>query len=173
MTRTLFALLAAACLATTAFADEHAPLALGSPTPMRDERMKGVDGREYSLASVAGKKGTLVVFTCNSCPWAQAWQTRVAAIGNEAQKRGFGVVAINANDPDVNPADDFPAILRRKGLIVSGPTISPVAPDPSRAPRVTESTTILAHSEDVLHQRIQIAFSVRRRANLRVEIGEV
>ena len=45
--------------------------------------MKNVDGREVSIAEVAaGKQGTLVIFTCNHCPWAKAWETRIAELGN-------------------------------------------------------------------------------------------
>jgi len=81
------------------------PLALGAPMPMADQAMKGVDGKEITLAQVRGAKGTLVVFTCNACPWAKAWEDRIVALGNDYQKKGIGVVAINANDP-AKVADD-------------------------------------------------------------------
>jgi len=113
--RTLLAPLAIACLATPALAQDSAPspLALGASAPMHDTVMKGVDGKDHSIASVAGKKGTLVVFTCNSCPFAKGWQERLAAIGNQAVKSGFGVVAINANDPDRNREDSFEQMVAR------------------------------------------------------------
>jgi len=112
--RSLLALLTLGCLASTTLAQEQPkPLELGSAAPMSDVLMKAVDGKEYSLASVAGPKGTLVVFTCNSCPWAKAWQERVAAIGNAAAKRGVGAIAINANDPGRNPEDGFEEMARR------------------------------------------------------------
>lgn len=134
MIRTLLALVAALALATPALADDSAGIALGSPAPLSDVKMKSVDGREYTLASVAGKKGTLVVFTCNTCPWAQAWQTRIAAIGNEAVQRGFGVVAINANDPAVNAGDDFPAMVARaKKLGLKFPYLVDASSDVARA----------------------------------------
>jgi len=115
--RSLLALAAAlsilCCLAPAALADDPSPLALGSAAPMRETMLQGADGRERSIASVAGAKGTLVVFTCNSCPWAKMWQERVAAIGNEALKLGFGVLAVNANDPAVNP-EDGPAEMAKR-----------------------------------------------------------
>src|SRR5215831_13556384 len=82
-----------------AVAPARAQLAIGDAMPMKDVKMTGVDGKSVTLASVAGKKGTLVVFTCNHCPWAKMWQTRVTEIGNAAGKAGIGMVAINANDP--------------------------------------------------------------------------
>ena len=80
-------------------------LALGSTMPMTDAKLKNVDGKDVSLASIKGAKGTLVVFTCNACPWAKKWESRVAQIGNEAEKKGIGVIAINSNDPGKNPED--------------------------------------------------------------------
>src|SRR5262245_48789764 len=79
------------------------PLAIGAAAPMRDSKMKNVDGREVSLADAAGKKGTLVVFMCNHCPWVKAWQGRIAKVGNAALGRGVGVIAVNANDPAAYP----------------------------------------------------------------------
>ncbi len=101
--------------ATLALADDDAPqaLAIGATAPMADVKMKSVDGKDIAIADVAGKKGTLVVFTCNGCPFAKAWETRIAAIGNAAVKRGLGVIAVNANDPDVNSEDSFDGMVAR------------------------------------------------------------
>jgi len=89
--------------------DETAPasLALGQPAPLADTKMKNVNGKELSIAEVKGAKGTLVVFTCNHCPWAKAWHSRIVTLGNQSMKRGVGVIAINANDPTAYPEDDF------------------------------------------------------------------
>jgi cytochrome oxidase Cu insertion factor (SCO1/SenC/PrrC family) len=92
-------------------------LKLGAAAPLRTVKMQSVDGAEVTLASAAGAKGTLVVFTCNHCPWAQAWQTRVAAIGNAAVEHGIGAVAINANDPAAYPEDDYPSMQERSKLL--------------------------------------------------------
>ena len=83
------------------------PLAIGATVPMADVKMKNVDGSEVSIAGVKGEKGTLVVFTCNACPWAQAWHSRIVALGNKAAKKGIAVIAINSNDPGVVAADDY------------------------------------------------------------------
>jgi cytochrome oxidase Cu insertion factor (SCO1/SenC/PrrC family) len=88
-------------------------LALGSTMPMADAKLKNVDGKDVTLASLKGAKGTLVVFTCNACPWAKKWESRVASIGNDAVKRGFGVVAINSNDPGKNPEDGYDVMKAR------------------------------------------------------------
>jgi hypothetical protein len=89
------------------------PLALGASIPMANAKLTNVDGREVTLAGVRGDKGTLVVFTCNACPWAKKWEARVAAIGNDAAKRGIGVIAINSNDPAKNPEDGYDVMKAR------------------------------------------------------------
>jgi peroxiredoxin len=94
-------------------AQPSAVLALGQPAPLGDVAMKNVDGTEISIADVAGRKGTLVIFTCNHCPWVKKWQTRIAGIGNAAVKRGFGVIAINPNDPAAYPEDAFDEMKAR------------------------------------------------------------
>ena len=84
---------------------------------MADTKLKSVDGNSIAIEDAAGKKGTLVVFTCNSCPFAKAWENRIAAIGNAAMRRGIGVIAINANDPDRNADGAGRARLDRFGGI--------------------------------------------------------
>ncbi len=76
-------------------------------------KLANVDGGSITLAESRGKKGTLVVFTCNHCPWAQAWEGRIIELGNAYAKKGFGVVAINSNDPAAYPEDDFPVMKQR------------------------------------------------------------
>ena len=72
---------------------------------MADVKMKNVNDQMVTIAGEKGGKGTLVVFTCNHCPYAKAWESRLATIGNEARKMGFGVIAINPNDPTAYPTD--------------------------------------------------------------------
>jgi hypothetical protein len=80
---------------------------LGSTWPRGDVKMKNVDSRMLSINEAAGKKGTLVVFSCNHCPFVKAWEKRIVAIGNDSQGKGIGVILIDANDPVEIPADDF------------------------------------------------------------------
>jgi hypothetical protein len=108
-TRTVAVVLAAA-LATAGGA---AALEIGSGVPEAAVRMKGVDGRELTLAESAGARGLLVVFTCNHCPWAQAWEDRIVALGNEYRGKGIGVVAVNANDPSAYPEDGYESMQAR------------------------------------------------------------
>ena len=91
-------------------------------------------GKARALASVAGSMGTLVVFTCNACPWAKQWQERVAAIGNDAVRRGLGVIAINSNDPAQNAEDGFAEMVKRaKKLGLKFPYVVDATSDVARA----------------------------------------
>ena len=112
----------------------RAQIAIGDAVPMKDVKMLGVDGKSVTLASVAGKKGTLVVFTCDHCPWAKMWQTRVTEIGNAAGKAGIGMVAINANDPTDYPEDGMDGMKQRaKDLKIKFPYVVDATSDVARA----------------------------------------
>lgn len=78
-------------------ADEHPTLAIGSPAP--DFNLPGVDGKNYSLASFKNARLLLVVFTCNHCPTAQAYEERLKKITNDYKDKGVAIVAIMPNDP--------------------------------------------------------------------------
>jgi peroxiredoxin len=129
--------LAAGLLAVAATAGgEEAPraLAIGKAAPMADVKMTGVDGRSLSIAEVKGAKGTLVLFTCNSCPWVKAWESRIAELGNTYAKQGIGVIAINSNDPSMKAEDDMPAMQERaKALGLAFPYVVDASSDVARA----------------------------------------
>jgi peroxiredoxin len=109
------AAVAALALAAPVLADDAAPkaLAMGAAIPMADQKMKNVDGKEVAVADVKGAKGTLVIFTCNACPWAKAWEDRIVALGNEYKGKGVGVIAVNANDPGKVAEDGYDQMKTR------------------------------------------------------------
>jgi len=111
----LFPLALCAALATPVAAGDAAPtvLGLGTSAPMKTVKMKNVDGRELSIAEVAGANGTLVLFSCNACPWVKAWEKRIVDLGNHYAKRGIGVIVINANDPARNAEDGYDVMQQR------------------------------------------------------------
>ena len=95
------------------------PLPIGATIPMLDVAMKNVDGKELNLKSIVQPAGTLVVFTCNHCPFAKRWESRIIELGNAYAAQGIGVVAINANDPKAYPDDSFEAMqvrAKEKGM---------------------------------------------------------
>jgi len=102
-------------LAGAALAQEGEPqaLAIGAALPMSDVKMKNVDGKELAIDDVKGKKGTLVVFSCNHCPYAKAWEKRIVELGNTFPKKGIGVIMVNPNDPESFPADAYEEMQAR------------------------------------------------------------
>lgn len=78
-----------------------------------DFSLKGVDGKVHSLADKKVAKGFIVTFTCNHCPYAIMYEDRLIAIQNEFGPKGYHVVAINPNDPEVNPDDSFDNMIIR------------------------------------------------------------
>ncbi|MFO1138489.1 MAG: thioredoxin family protein [Paracoccus sp. (in: a-proteobacteria)] len=74
-------------------------------TPAPDFRLPDPDGRMFSLADIAGPRGTLVMFICNHCPYVQAVIDRIQRDAAELQGLGIGVVAISANDAATYPQD--------------------------------------------------------------------
>lgn len=69
-------------------------------------------GRTVSLADYSNKPAMVVVFTCNHCPYAQAWEERLLQIGRDYQDRA-GMVLVNANDPEKYPNDGPEAMAQR------------------------------------------------------------
>jgi peroxiredoxin len=78
-----------------------------------DFKLKNTDGKMLSLADFPNAKGFVVIFTCNHCPYAQAYQDRIIAIDKEYKSKGYPVVAINPNDPSIVPEDSYDAMIKR------------------------------------------------------------
>jgi hypothetical protein len=91
-------------------------LPIGKPAPESTIKMKNaVDGKlkSVSIADVTGKAGTLVIFTCDHCPFARGWEGRIVELGNAYVKKGVGVILINANDPSEHEEDGFAGMQAR------------------------------------------------------------
>ncbi len=86
-------------------------LALGARGPAFD--LKGTDGAMHALDAIKGPKGVAVIFTCNTCPFSKGYEDRLIALARAYQPKGIGFVAINANDPKVQPGEDFDAMVER------------------------------------------------------------
>ncbi len=78
-----------------------------------DFTLKNVDGKMIGLKDYASSKGVIVVFTCNSCPYAQAYEQRIIDLDRKFAAKGYPVVAINPNDPVKQPDDSFERMVER------------------------------------------------------------
>lgn len=77
-----------------------------------DFSLKNVDGKTVSLAEQKGK-GAIVIFTCNHCPFSQAYEDRIIALHNAYAPKGYPVLAINPNDVTKSPDDSFEKMQER------------------------------------------------------------
>ncbi|MFP4092620.1 MAG: redoxin domain-containing protein [Cyclobacteriaceae bacterium] len=86
------------CLHAQPQKKEPETLALGASAP--DFDLKGTDGKRYSLSDFSGAKVLALLFTCNHCPTAQAYEQRVIDLVNDYRDESFQLVGISSNDPD-------------------------------------------------------------------------
>lgn len=98
-------------LTTMNFSTTVAGYAIGDT--VEDFSLNNVDDNMVSMADYKEAKGFLIVFTCNTCPYAVAYEDRVIALDAKYKTLGVPVIAINPNNPDRNPADNFEAMKLR------------------------------------------------------------
>lgn len=89
-------------ISVSAFADGYQVGDIAS-----DFKLKNVDGKMVSLADYKDAKGFIVIFTCNHCPYAKAYEDRINALNQKYAPLGYPVIAINPNDPAIVPEDSF------------------------------------------------------------------
>jgi peroxiredoxin len=87
-------------------------LDLGKPAPDFKD-LKATDGQTYSLNSFDSKQVLVVIFSCNHCPYVQAYEDRMVRIQADYLTKGVQLVAINSNDDKSYPEDSFPEMVKR------------------------------------------------------------
>lgn len=89
----------------------HAGLKPGDTA--KEFTLMNVDGTEVSLSDYNDQKGVILVFTCNPCPFAKAYEQRIIDLHQKYAEQGFPVVAINPNDDEISPDDTFEKMKAR------------------------------------------------------------
>jgi len=69
--------------------------------------LPGVDGKNYTLDHFKNRRGLLVVFMCNHCPYVIAVHERLSQIARDYADHGISVIGVNSNDPEYREADSF------------------------------------------------------------------
>ncbi len=72
-----------------------------------DFSLKNVDGKMVSMAEHTDAKGFIVIFTCNHCPYSVAYEDRIIELDKTYKAKGYPVIAINPNDPELYPTDSY------------------------------------------------------------------
>ena len=86
-------------------------LRIGAHAPPFD--LPATDGTSAGVALESNPPATVIVFTCNHCPYALAWHDRIAAVATDYAEHGVEVLNINSNDAERYPRDSFEAMVRR------------------------------------------------------------
>jgi peroxiredoxin len=74
--------------------------------------LKGVDDKQHSLDNYSGKQ-VVIIFSCNHCPYVQAWEDRMVKIQADYGAKNVQLIAINSNDGVKYPDDSFPKMKER------------------------------------------------------------
>lgn len=109
-TKLILYILAFFSIATAAFTfatRDEAPAGYQPGDKAIDFNLKNINDKQYSLASDKAAKGFIVIFTCNHCPYAVAYEDRIIALNAKYAAKGYPVVAINPNDATAYPDDSF------------------------------------------------------------------
>jgi len=80
-----------------------------------DFRLKNTDNKYMSLSDFSDAKGFILIFTCNGCPYAQAYQDRLIEIDRKYKPKGYPVIAINSNNTELSPEDNLERMKERAG----------------------------------------------------------
>ena len=87
-------------------------LTINSPMP-EFQNLPGVDNKSYSSSDFKDKKNLVIVFSCNHCPYVQAYEERIIAFQKEYSGKGVQLAAINSNDIKNYPDDSFAHMVER------------------------------------------------------------
>ncbi len=72
-----------------------------------DFKLKNVDGNYVSMSDYPDAKGFVIIFSCNHCPYSVAYEDRKIEIHGKYRAKGYPVIIINPNDPEVEPRDSY------------------------------------------------------------------
>ena len=78
-----------------------------------DFKLENIDGNMVSMADYNEAKGFIVIFTCNTCPYAVLYEDRIVALDEKYTSKGYPVIAIMPNNTDVMPGDSMDAMKAR------------------------------------------------------------
>ena len=78
-----------------------------------DFKLKNVDGKMVSMSDYKNAKGFIVIFTCNHCPFSIAYEDRIIDLDKQYKDKGYPVISINPNNPEISKGDDFVSMQKR------------------------------------------------------------
>ena len=102
-------------LVTTLFAFTEKPIKEGYKVGdlATDFSLENIDGKMVSLSDYKDAKGFIVIFTCNTCPYAVAYEDRIVELDKKYASKGYPVIAIMPNNTGVKPGDNMESMKAR------------------------------------------------------------
>jgi len=94
-------------------------LSINDDLPESNTKMQGVDGKEHTISGTMGKKGVIVIFSCNTCPFVignenfPGWEVQYNSIYEQAEKLGFSVILVNSNEAKRENDDSMDNMKKR------------------------------------------------------------
>ncbi|HET9053262.1 MAG TPA: thioredoxin family protein [Cyclobacteriaceae bacterium] len=78
-----------------------------------DFKLKNTNGKMVALSDYKDVKGVIVIFDCNTCPYSQAWNTRIIALNKKYASQKFPVVLVQPNDPAISQGDSYEKMIEQ------------------------------------------------------------
>ena len=78
-----------------------------------DFQLQNIDGKMVGMKDFPDAKGYIITFTCNTCPYAVAYEDRIIELHNQYASQGYPVIAIQPNDPDIKKGDSYERMQKR------------------------------------------------------------
>jgi len=88
-------------------------IGIGGKATFTNVKMPDVSGEKYSLADVAEENGLLVMFSSNTCPFVQQWESRYNELKTWADQHGVGMIVLNSNYGNRDGVDSFEEMKKR------------------------------------------------------------
>ncbi len=77
-----------------------------------DFKLKNTNGKMVALADYKDANGVIVIFDCNTCPYSKAYNSRIINLNEKYASKGYPVVAIQPNDPEISRGDSYDDMVR-------------------------------------------------------------
>ncbi|MEP0986157.1 thioredoxin family protein [Ekhidna sp.] len=114
MKRTFILLFLVTAVVAVLFMNASEPLAgYGVGDYAKDFKLPNTDGKTVTMSDYNDAKGFIIVFTCNTCPYANAYESRIIDLDKKYASKGFPVIAINPNDVSQQPGDTMDEMKKR------------------------------------------------------------
>ncbi|MFB6317474.1 thioredoxin family protein [Saccharicrinis sp. FJH54] len=91
---------------------QYSTLEIGDKAPYTTYKMENTNGKMYSFDDVKKENGTLVIFSCNTCPFVLAWENRYPKVAELAKENKVGMILVNSNHMKRDGDDSMEAMKK-------------------------------------------------------------